>query len=103
MKPLSETLELLIEEIFEKKYGIAFAKIFCNWPKIVGTNLAITCAPITIYEFDKILVVNIYDKSRSIELHYMHEDIVERINLLLSSKNIALKILKLHIKKVYLN
>jgi hypothetical protein len=98
MKPLTRSLSKFIEKVFSKRYSLAFAKIFSNWQAIVGENLAKVCVPIMLDKFDRILVVQIYDQSKSIELHFMQEIVVERINLLLQSKNISQQISKLHIK-----
>lgn len=103
MKPLSEIIDILLEKALAKRYGIAFAKIFCNWNKIVGTKLAPISAPKTIHRFDKILIVNIYDKNQAARFYFEQEIFVQRINILLDSKNIPLNISKIILNKITAN
>ncbi len=99
MKPLKKVVSLSIEKVFSKRYGPAFAKIFTLWPSIVGEGLAGICVPIMIDKFDKVLIVHVYDQSKAIEMHFMQEIIVTRINALLKRQNIPQKIAKLCIQQ----
>jgi hypothetical protein len=97
MKPLSEIIDLFLEKLIAKHHGVAFAKIFCNWHKIVDSNLAKICTPRAIYKFDKILAVDIYDKNQARYLYFNQQNIIDRINILLTNHNIRQKILKIQI------
>jgi hypothetical protein len=99
MHTLTKLVDSFIERVFSKRYNPAFAKIFCNWQKLVGEPLAKVCVPIMIDKFDKVLVIEIYDQTRSIELHFMQDIIVERINILLASYNLEQKITRLYLRK----
>lgn len=98
MKPLTKIVESFIERVFSKHHSLAFAKIFCNWKKLVGESLAQICVPIMIDKFDKVLIIEIYDQSKSIEIHFMQDIIIERINLLMTSHNLSQKITKLYLR-----
>ena len=98
MKSLSQSVDILINKVFSKRYSPAFAKIFTNWQVIVGQHLASVCVPIMIDRFDKVLIVEIYDKTRSIELHFMQEIVVTRINAILGQSNARTQIIKLVVR-----
>jgi len=99
MKTLTKVVDSFIERVFSKRHSPAFAKIFCNWQKLVGESLAKVCVPIMIDKFDKVLIVEIYDQSKSIELHFMQDIIVERINILMASNNLSQKITRLYLRQ----
>ena len=98
MKSLSQSLNIFIERIFAKRYSPAFAQIFTNWQMIVGTQLAEICVPIMIDRFDKVLIVQVYDNSKAIELYFMQEVIIQRINAILERAKLSLRINKLLIR-----
>ena len=98
MKPLAKVVELIIEKAFIKGKGPAFAKIFCNWRIIVGNNLAQICVPILIDKTDKTLVIDVYERSKSLEIHFMKEVIIQKINIILAEKNLSPKIKKIYIR-----
>ena len=98
MKPLTKIVDSFIERVFSKRYNPAFAKIFTNWKKLVGESLAKICVPIMIDKFDKVLIIEIHDQSKSIELHFMQDVIIERINMLMAHNNISQKITKLYLR-----
>ena len=98
MKALTKIVDSFIERVFTKRYSPAFAKIFCNWKSLVGESLSTICVPIMIDRFDQVLIIEVYDQARSIELHFMQDVITERINLLMASYSIPQRIKKLYLR-----
>lgn len=98
MRLLSQSVDAFLERILAKRYSSAFAKIFTNWPTIVGQNLASICVPIMIDKFDRTLIVEILDKSKAVELYFMQEVILLRLAAVLQQNYLDQKITKLVIR-----
>jgi hypothetical protein len=99
MQALTKIIDSVIEKAMIKAKGRVFAKIFCNWQLLVGESLAMICIPLTIDTTDNVLVIAVYGRTKSLELHFMKEIILTKINMLLARNNLSQNITNIYIKQ----
>jgi|SRR6476659_3195083 len=99
MYQLKQILDTTIENVIFKRKGRVFAKIFVHWPIIVTPSLAPISVPTSFNKPDRLLLISVHNPTKAIEIYFMQEIILKRIELLLKSQGIKQEIEKIYVHK----